>query len=143
MATVEKILAAHSAKTGVTPGDFLTVKTDFVFGNEQPGAFSTRMASTDSAVTMDRGEIDLDLLPVEGARVAENTEMRDDIQVDRKDGGIANHAIGKTFTFTGYREFMMETVDAGGLIEYTRRTVSGGRDFGTQDCIATGRLYRA
>lgn len=35
MTIVEKILAAHAGKDMVRPGEFLTVKADLVFGNEQ------------------------------------------------------------------------------------------------------------
>jgi 3-isopropylmalate/(R)-2-methylmalate dehydratase large subunit len=42
MTIVEKILAAHSRKRIVTPGEFVTVKVDFVFANEQGGELAIK-----------------------------------------------------------------------------------------------------
>jgi 3-isopropylmalate/(R)-2-methylmalate dehydratase large subunit len=42
MTIVEKILAAHSGRQQVRPGDFITVKADFIFGNEQGGELAIK-----------------------------------------------------------------------------------------------------
>ena len=42
MTIVEKILATHSGRRQVRPGDFITAKIDFVFANEQGGELSIK-----------------------------------------------------------------------------------------------------
>ena len=69
--------------------------------------------------------IGLPLLECEG--VVDNTEDGDILEVDLSRGEIKNLTSGKTFAAKPYPEFMSELISAGGLIEYTRQRLAGGR----------------
>ncbi|MEE8373204.1 MAG: 3-isopropylmalate dehydratase small subunit, partial [Dehalococcoidia bacterium] len=57
---------------------------------------------------------------------AERTDAGDVLEVDLSTGTIVNTTKGLTFSAKPFPEFMLELIEAGGLIEYTRRRIAAG-----------------
>ena len=96
MTIVEKILAAHAGKAKVRPGEFLTVKADFVFGNEQSGELAIiELRKLGNPRVFDREKVAIiadHFVPARDVRTAEQ------VQVDReyaKDQGLLFFEVGK------------------------------------------------
>jgi 3-isopropylmalate/(R)-2-methylmalate dehydratase small subunit len=49
------------------------------------------------------------------------------VDVDLANGKITNLSTGKSFTSKPYPDFMMEIVNAGGLVEYTKKKLAGAK----------------
>jgi len=54
-------------------------------------------------------------------------EDGDQIEIDMKGGVIKNITRKESYNTTPLPDFLREIVDAGGLVEYTRRQVSGAK----------------
>jgi len=74
-----------------------------------------------------RNAINIGLPVLECPEAVENTDAGDTIEVDLTTGKITNPAAGKTFLAEPYPDFMMEIINAGGLVEYTKRKLAEGR----------------
>jgi len=70
-----------------------------------------------------RNAINLALPLVECGEAARITDMSDDMEIDLVRGTIVNHTKQRTFEFSRYPDFMLQILNAGGLIEYTHRTM--------------------
>lgn len=117
-------------RTRVQLGDVIVARKNYGCGSSREHAPVAIKANGISCVIADsfarifyRNAINLALPLVECPEVAAITEMGDDIEVDLKRGIITNHTKRKSFGFTRYPESIMEILDAGGLIEYTRNTI--------------------
>jgi len=79
MTIVEKILAAHSGRRTVTPGEFISVKTDFVFGNEQTGELAIKeLAKLGNPKVFDPSKIAIfadHFVPCKDLRTAEQVKV--------------------------------------------------------------------
>jgi len=117
-------------RTCVQSGDVIVARKNYGCGSSREHAPVAIKANGISCVIADsfarifyRNALNLALPLVECPEVAAITEMGDDIEVDLKGGIVTNHTKGKSFGFTRYPELMMEILDAGGLIEYTRNSM--------------------
>ncbi len=73
-----------------------------------------------------RNAINIGLPLLESPEAVDGTETGDTLEVDLAAGEINNVTRGKTFVAKPYPEFMMGIIDVGGLVEYTKRKISGG-----------------
>jgi 3-isopropylmalate/(R)-2-methylmalate dehydratase small subunit len=117
-------------RTRVQVGDVIVARKNYGCGSSREHAPIAIKANGISCVIADsfariffRNAINLALPLVECAEVAAITETGDDIEVDLAKGIVTNQTKGQSFSFKRYPESMMEIVDAGGLIEYTRRSM--------------------
>ncbi len=74
-----------------------------------------------------RNAINIGLPLLECDEAVDNTEAGDIMEIDLATGAINNMTNGSTFQATAYPEFMSELIAAGGLIEYTRQRLAGGK----------------
>jgi 3-isopropylmalate/(R)-2-methylmalate dehydratase small subunit len=63
---------------------------------------------------------------LECIEAVDGTEAGDILEVDLATGKISNVTRGKTFVAEPYPDFMMGIINAGGLIGYTKKKLSGG-----------------
>ena len=115
----------------VEPGDIIMATTNFGCGSSREHAPLAIKASGVSCVIAKtfariffRNAIDIGLPLLECAEAVENTEAGDILEVDLASGEIKNLTNGKTFTAEPYPEFMAELINAGGLIEYTKKRLA-------------------
>jgi 3-isopropylmalate/(R)-2-methylmalate dehydratase small subunit len=74
-----------------------------------------------------RNAINIGLPLLECQEAAENIKAGDTVEVDLATGKITNLSSGKTFSAKAYPEFMMQIVQAGGLVEYTKKKLAGAK----------------
>jgi 3-isopropylmalate/(R)-2-methylmalate dehydratase small subunit len=74
-----------------------------------------------------RNAINIGLPLLESAEAVENTNNGDSLEVDLSTGKITNINSGKVFTAKPYPEFMSELINAGGLVEFTKKILSQRR----------------
>jgi 3-isopropylmalate/(R)-2-methylmalate dehydratase small subunit len=72
-----------------------------------------------------RNSIDIGLPLLECSECVDQTQEGDILEVDLSTGKIQNLTRGQTFTAKPYPEFMSELINAGGLIEYTKKRLQG------------------
>ncbi|MFC1982173.1 3-isopropylmalate dehydratase small subunit [Chloroflexota bacterium] len=118
----------------VQPEDILMATTNFGCGSSREhapiaikGAGITCVIAKSFARIFFRNSINIGLPLLECDEVVDNTKDGDILEVDLSRGEIKNLTNGKTFTAKPYPEFMSELISAGGLIEYTRQRLAGGR----------------
>ncbi len=70
-----------------------------------------------------RNAINIGLPILECEEAVDNTNSGDVLEVELATGGIKNLTTGKTFQARPYPEFMLKLIEAGGLVEYTRRKI--------------------
>ena len=118
----------------VAPGDIMMATTNFGCGSSREHAPMAIKAAGISCVIAksfariffrNSINIGLPLLECEGA--VDNTETGDIMEVDLSSGEIKNVTKGLTFTASPYPDFMTEIISSGGLIEYTKKRLTGGR----------------
>jgi 3-isopropylmalate/(R)-2-methylmalate dehydratase small subunit len=67
-------------------------------------------------------------LPIlECEEAVDKTRAGDTLEVDLSTGGIRNITRGLTFKAKPFPDFMLELIEAGGLIEYTKRKIAANR----------------
>jgi 3-isopropylmalate/(R)-2-methylmalate dehydratase small subunit len=116
----------------VEPGDIIMATTNFGCGSSREHAplaikasgVSCVIAKTFSRIFF-RNAINIGLPLLECEEAVDNTNAGDTLEVDLAIGEIKNLTTGKTFTAEPYPEFMSELINAGGLIEYTRKRLAG------------------
>jgi 3-isopropylmalate/(R)-2-methylmalate dehydratase small subunit len=74
-----------------------------------------------------RNAINIGLPLLESAEAVDNTGDGDILEVDLSSGKIKNLTKGKTFAAKPYPEFMSELINAGGLVEYTKKRLAERR----------------
>jgi 3-isopropylmalate/(R)-2-methylmalate dehydratase small subunit len=74
-----------------------------------------------------RNAINIGLPLLECGEAVDNTENGDVLEVDLATGEIHNLNKHKTFIASPYPDFMMEIINAGGLVEYTNNKIAGGK----------------
>jgi 3-isopropylmalate/(R)-2-methylmalate dehydratase small subunit len=72
-----------------------------------------------------RNAVNIGLPLMECAEAVEGIEESDIVEIDLSAGMIDDLTRHKTFKANPYPEFMMEIINAGGLIEYTKSRLSG------------------
>jgi 3-isopropylmalate/(R)-2-methylmalate dehydratase small subunit len=119
----------------VNPGDIIVAETNFGCGSSREHAplalkvsgVSCVIARTFARIFF-RNSINIGLPLLESPDAVEHTKSGDVLEVDLATGQIFNVASGKRFLAKPYPDFMAGIIDAGGLVEYTRkRMLTGGR----------------
>ena len=118
----------------VKNGDIIVADDNFGCGSSREHAPVAIKASGISCVIAKsfariffRNAINIGLPLLECEDAAENIKTGDTVEVDLASGTITNLSGGKTFSAKAYPEFMMQIVQAGGLVEYTKNKLSGAK----------------
>jgi len=118
----------------VKSGDIIVADINFGCGSSREHAPVAIKASGISCVIAKsfariffRNAINIGLPLLECQEAADNIKAGDTVEVDLASGKITNLSTNKTFTAKAYPEFMMQIVQAGGLVEYTKKKLSGAK----------------
>ena len=136
--TDEKFLAEHCMEvadpdfvTRVQLGDVIVAGLNFGCGSSREHAPIAIRASGISCIVavgfariFFRNSINRGLPILECPKAVEATEAEDEIEVDLVDGIVRNLTKSQEFQAKRYEPFMMELLEAGGLIEYTKRKLA-------------------
>jgi len=127
---MEDIDAEFTAK--VEPGDIIVATANFGCGSSREHAPLAIKACGVSCVIAQsfariffRNAVNIGLPLMECDEAAEENEDGDLVEVDLSTGEINNVSRQKVFKANPYPAFMMEIINAGGLIEYTSGRLSG------------------
>src|SRR5512137_641068 len=114
----------------IKPGDIIMAEANFGCGSSRehaPLAIKTAGVSCIIAKSFARiffrNAINIGLPLLESPEAVENTNNGDLVEIDLVQGKISNLSNGKIFTSKPYPEFMAELISAGGLVEYTKKTL--------------------
>jgi 3-isopropylmalate/(R)-2-methylmalate dehydratase small subunit len=117
----------------VEPGDIIVADTNFGCGSSREHAPLAIKAAGISCVIAKsfariffRNAINIGLPLLECIEAVDGTETGDILEVDLITGEIRNITRNKAFTAKAYPDFMMQIINAGGLVEYTTKKLSGG-----------------
>ena len=112
----------------VQPGDIMMGGTNFGCGSSREHApISIRAAGIQCIVAKSfariffRNSINLGLPIVECPDAVDATESGDEVEVEVAQGEVRNLTKGLTFKLKPFEPFVMDILNAGGLIEYTKR----------------------
>lgn len=112
----------------VAPGDIIVANANFGCGSSREHAPLAIKASGVFCVIAQsfariffRNAINIGLPLLECDEAVNETESGDILEVDLSSGEIDNISKNKQFIANPYPEFMIEIVNTGGLIEYTKR----------------------
>ncbi len=112
----------------VTSGDIIVATTNFGCGSSREHAPLAIKACGVSCVVAKsfariffRNAINIGLPLLECVEAVDNSEAGDIMEIDLARGEIKNITKGKSFIANSYPDFMMELINAGGLIQYTQR----------------------
>ena len=115
----------------VQKGDIIVADTNFGCGSSREHAPLAIKASGISAVIAKsfariffRNGINIGLPLLESEEAVDNIKAGDTVEVDLAAGRITNLSTGKAFQAKPYPEFMMEIVQAGGLVEQTKKKLA-------------------
>lgn len=119
--------------TKVEPGDIIVADSNFGCGSSREHApLAIKAAGVSCVIARSfariffRNAINIGLPLLECGDAVDNTAEGDILEVDLATGVIVNLTNSRTFTARPYPEFMMGIMAAGGLIEYTKKKLSGG-----------------
>jgi 3-isopropylmalate/(R)-2-methylmalate dehydratase small subunit len=117
----------------VKPGDIIVADTNFGCGSSREHAPLAIKAAGISCVIAKsfariffRNAINIGLPLLECIEAVDGTKTGDILEVNLITGEIRNITRDKTFTAKAYPDFMMEIINAGGLVEYTSKKLTGG-----------------
>ncbi|NLX36952.1 MAG: 3-isopropylmalate dehydratase small subunit [Chloroflexi bacterium] len=134
-------LAAHcmedwdaSFVSGVRPGDIIVAGSNFGCGSSREHApvaikasgISCVIAATFARIFF-RNAINIGLPILECPEAAAAIEAGETVEVDLAAGTIRRVATGDVYQSTAYPPFMLDLINAGGLVEYTRRRLHAGQ----------------
>jgi 3-isopropylmalate/(R)-2-methylmalate dehydratase small subunit len=136
--SAEKDLAAHAMEDlddtfvqEVKPGDIIVAGSNFGCGSSREHAPVAIKASGISCVIAEtfarifyRNSINIGLPILECPEAVAGTEAGHTLEVDLAEGLIRNLDTGKEYHAIPYPPFMLGIINAGGLVEYTRRRLS-------------------
>lgn len=112
----------------VEPGDIIVAGANFGCGSSREHAPVAIKACGVGCVIAEsfariffRNAINIGLPILECPEAAQGTEARQTLVADLATGGIRNLDTAEEYQATAYPPFMLEIIDAGGLVEYTRR----------------------
>src|SRR5208283_5121196 len=118
----------------VEPGDIIVGELNFGCGSSREHAPVAIKASGISCVIgksfariFFRNAINIGLPLLECEEAVDNIKAGDIVEVDLATGKITSLSTGKSFTSKPYPDFMMEIVNAGGLVEHTKKKISGAK----------------
>lgn len=120
--------------TKVKAGDIIVADTNFGCGSSREHAPLAIKGSNISCVIAKsfariffRNAINIGLPLLECEEAVDNIRTGDVIEVDLASGAITNLSTEKTYVSKPYPEFMMQLIQASGLIEYTNKKLRGNR----------------
>ncbi len=118
----------------VEPGDFILAATNFGCGSSREHAPLAIKAAGISCIVAQsfariffRNAINIGLPILECAEAAEASQPGDRLEIELASGEINNITQGRIFQAKPYPEFMLGLIEAGGLVEHTKRKVSSRR----------------
>ena len=118
----------------VKSGDIIVADDNFGCGSSREHAPVAIKASGISCVIAKsfariffRNAINIGLPLLECEEAARDIKAGDTVEVDLASGAITNLSSGKSFTSKAYPEFMMQIVQAGGLVEYIKKKLAGAK----------------
>jgi len=116
----------------VRPGDLIVADTNFGCGSSREhaplaikGAGVSCVIAKSFARIFYRNAINLGLPILECAEAVDGSEASDELAVELETGTIRNLTKGNEFEAKPYPKFMLEVMQAGGLVEYTKRRLAG------------------
>jgi 3-isopropylmalate/(R)-2-methylmalate dehydratase small subunit len=139
--TSEQELASHcmedwdaSFVKEVRPGDIVVAGTNYGCGSSREHAPIALKASGIACVVAEtfariffRNSLNIGLPILECPEAARATEAGQILEIDLSTGRIYNVDTGATYQATPYPEFMLALIEAGGLVEYTRRKLAAAQ----------------
>ena len=140
MSTAEE-LAAHCMEdldpgfaSAVQPGDVIVAGDNFGCGSSREhaplamkGAGVSCVVATSFARIFYRNAINVGLPILESPAAAEAVEAGHVLEIDLEQGKIHNRSTGAVYEAEPYPPFMMNIIEAGGLVPYTRRQLESGQ----------------
>lgn len=131
-------LAQHCMETAdpefakrVRPGDVMVAGVNFGCGSSREhapvsikGAGVSCVIAKSFARIFFRNAINLGLPVLECPEAVDGIEAGDEVEVDLSTGTIRNLTTEQVFKAKPFEPFMMELLEAGGLIEYTKRKLT-------------------
>jgi len=119
---------------GVQPGDIIIAGENFGCGSSREhaplaikGAGVSCVVAENFARIFYRNAINVGLPILECAEAVEEMESGDRLAVDLVDGVITNERTGRTYQTSPFPAFILEIIQAGGLVPYTRRRIEQGK----------------
>ncbi|MFO7698135.1 MAG: 3-isopropylmalate dehydratase small subunit [Anaerolineae bacterium] len=139
--TSEQELASHCMEDWdatfvkeVRPGDIVVAGTNYGCGSSREHAPIALKASGIACVVAEtfariffRNSLNIGLPILECPEAARATEAGQILEIDLSTGRIHNVDTGATYQATPYPEFMLALIEAGGLVEYTRRKLAAAQ----------------
>lgn len=139
--TSEQELASHcmedwdaSFVKEVRPGDIVVAGSNFGCGSSREHAPIALKASGVACVVAEtfariffRNSLNIGLPILECPEAARATEAGQVLEIDLSTGRIFNVNTGVTYQASPYPEFMLALIEAGGLVEYTRRKIAAAQ----------------
>jgi 3-isopropylmalate/(R)-2-methylmalate dehydratase small subunit len=118
----------------VRPGDVIVADTNFGCGSSREhaplaieGAGVSCVIAKTFARIFYRNAINVGLPILECPEAVDGSEAGDELAVELETGTIRNLTKGSEFKAKPYPDFMLELMQAGGLVEYTKRRLAGER----------------
>ncbi len=135
--TDPKTLAAHCMEDAdttfakaVQPGDVIVGGTNFGCGSSREhapisikGAGVSCIVAESFARIFFRNAINIGLPILESPEAARDAQKGDTLSVDLTSGTITNRRTGQTYQASPYPPFVLEIINAGGLVPYTRNVL--------------------
>jgi 3-isopropylmalate/(R)-2-methylmalate dehydratase small subunit len=117
----------------VQPGDIIVADSNFGCGSSREHApLAIKAAGVSCVVARSfariffRNALNIGLPILECAEAVDRTDAGDTLEIELATGEIENVTRGLRFRAEPFPDFMLELVEAGGLIEYTRRKIAAG-----------------
>jgi 3-isopropylmalate/(R)-2-methylmalate dehydratase small subunit len=118
----------------VQPGDVIVADVNFGCGSSREHApISIRGAGVSAVIAKSfariffRNAINLGLPVLESPEAVDAIHAGDEVEVDLAAGKIRNLTTEEVFTAKAYEPFMMDIINAGGLVEYTKRKLAAAK----------------
>jgi 3-isopropylmalate/(R)-2-methylmalate dehydratase small subunit len=118
----------------VRPGDIVVAGSNFGCGSSREHApVALRAAGVGCVIAESfarifyRNALNIGLPILECAEAVEHTEAGHELGVDLVEGSIRNSTTGLSYTAKAYPPFIMDIIEVGGLVEYTRLRLKCGR----------------